>query len=1387
MNAGRSLLETLEERIAPALLVHGANLLGGSQEKTGETSVGTDAVMLVRVNSGQALVWFDAYENEITGISLGHMANVEVFGDVRGDIVTNLAASGLLSDSDNDSSNGEDGNVLLANTIAALTIKKTLYSEGSVGNVVAGGGISRLSVDGAISGIYAGNGAFDTASNLVVDGAFEVAVGVAVQPSGTGPRGFVFHTTAAQALSGASIANVSVGLGVNLQIIAGDGTVSGGAGGSISNVKINGATVSGTSDVSYFIKAGDGANGVTGGAGGSITGVTEKGSSQTAIYRAGDGGNAIGFGALSGGAGGTISRISAESDQTSYEVTAGSGGHGIFVDPADPLASFGLAGGNGGSILQSNFFVRDLSGLLVAGDFTKNGFQDVVVVDSGSGQMVLMAGSEQGFSPVLQGGSSAFIAGVGVGPRTIQAGDVNGDGALDFVVLYSNSANFGVFLNNGSGVFTSASFSAGVAPVDLVLGNFVGGEALDVSILSSSAAGNRISVAEGNGAGGFNLLGTTIDLGRSRNAVDMIGANIDGNSLTDLFVGYSDGWIRPLLATGSAASLFQSGSAVRAQIDPTVPPEARTPLRISSLDAQGGQLLAFSSTDRAAVVFTISGGSIVQDTFSPAITTLPGQAVAARLDSAGSGKIQVLTVEAASSTITEFSRGDQAYSTTSSAGATERLRAFIPLADSKVAALTGSLTQMAFTAGGTEFSYAELPFTGKSVVLTAGDGGNGFRGNGGAGGAISGLRAETAGIEISTGRGGASQFLAGGAGGAFMGGAGVIKAETKFELTTGAGGSGGTHGGSGGAISSTSVSLGNGGIASLTSGAGGSAGSGRGGAGGSAAGLTVLSKGESFSLTLGDGGVSATGAAGGAGGGLVRFTLSHALDAKAELLPKPIMVQVSAGQGGNAPTGTGGLGGSLSSVRITVDPSNLVRTEETTLTSTAIVSLTGGKGGNGAVGGAGGSLSSVQVTAILDQAGDRPATLVFNFAVLSATAGSGGAGSTGNGGAGGSVLGLQTKNITTYGPESPFADRPALVVLAGNGGAGAAAGGAGGRIANVSASNGIGLSGPIKGTLLDSAYFAAGTGGAGGTGNGGAGGGLSSILAGVASAGLGTLEAFAGSGGNSASARGGAGGSVTGSVFATTNVAAAFGFPSFSLLISAGNGGSGLIGGGVGGALTSLSLQTPAQDAQIFGQGDIFGGVLRAGNGGNATSTTDIRAAGGAGGNITGITQAKDLNSFMSLLMAGAGGDSAAGTGGAGGSVTSVRTAGFIGRPFETSGDRLGAFDDGLPQGIFAGLGGSGALSNGLVGAVTNIIARQISAIGAGANVALETGLFAAARAVTNVRADLIGYDVNNNGIFEGPGTPSGTVPVDGFILATSVSNITTQNPGRTAAFTFSS
>lgn len=1421
-------IEPLEDRIAPALLVNGANLLGGAgNPTTGETSVGDNAVTLVKVLSGQALVWFD--DGAIYSISFGPNTSLEIQGNVVGDIVGNLTAAGTLSDSDNNPANGEDGARLLANNLTGLKTKPLSNQDGSIANIITGGSISGLTISGEMLGAYAGDGVFRTESDLLVGGHVISSVGTLdINPVTSGTQStFDFTFATSTMLAGASIKTAKITRAPGLQLFAGSGNPTGAtltgpgpAGGGISNITIESALVPSGAPVdtaSYALIAGDGADGPKGGAGGSIDHIVEKASFGAVIIAAGHGGDGS---AGAGGVGGSVSYLDLQSNSAHYVVTAGNGGAGA-------------PGGDGGKLSYNNFTNRTpTSGIILSGDFTGDGIDDVAVVDAASGQMIISTQDDsepgdaiaeparQEFRQLVQYRNATndpvlLINPQGLSPSDATVMDVDGDGDLDIVVAYKNSNLISAFLNQGEGSFFDPNLgTAGeFATADFTLAFS------PTKIAVNGPNGSVLAIAENRDGKGIMRYGIpTLSAGTLGLTVST-GSNEFSQPVADIV--YSNGDFITAFTNGQMSKLQTAGL------------EAKKPFLVTStgvaiaggvtdleIDSTGDRLLALSATSHTVSVFDISTSALVPlatITLSQAADPLVAHFVH-DFDTNTEDDITVLSLLPAGAQLTTYvqavSDGDpltlEPFNIATTLNSTSALKNFVPVYSTSSflgdAALAGSMNGFIFTPDLVTTTTYPLPFASKIVEASAGAGGNGLNigkliGKGGAGGSIIGVNVDANEIRLFAGDGGSTQSGAAGAGGSvtnpasFVTAAGAtlvpgLVADVILQVEAGDGGTPvgpatkTASGGAGGSLNGLTITLDAGDI-TLTTGKGGDGFGGVGGAGGNLNAIRTVGHDGNLTLSTGDGGDALSGTAvGGAGGSIINFKHELSLEEDAELLEKPYFVDITTGNGGASSGGVGGAGGSLQGVTLVLDGADRTYDDSTVnpplvdalKDSTVRIAVTTGAGGQGASGGAGGSIRDFSQTSVFDQT-NRKGGILVNYVVMQLTAGAGGVGTAGTGGAGGAIaLVRPISGVTQFDPDAIAANDPndppsyvPFIATAGAGGAGSLKGGAGGAISGLKLQNSAFTDGSfITSTHLQAAVITAGDGGDGGTSDGGVGGAVTGALVGTQ---VGFLDVKAGNGGDGgATGKGGAGGAVSGSNFGVVNTLADLG-----LSVVGGKGGDGTLGGGAGGALTTLQVSTPQST-------DGISAVLLAGNGGDANSN---KGTGGKGGDVTTISQGKDVNSSINLIQAGNGGNNPLGTAGAGGNVAGIKTVGFIGRPSDGV-NRLGVFDQvgavEIAQGLFSGRGGQGVL-DGINGAVSNVTARQIAAIAAAVD---SNGLFAAASKISTVKASLIGFDIDMDGIFDStvPGTPNPGLskPIDGFVWGTSVTAVIAMPP---ATFSF--
>ena len=92
--------------------------------------------------------------------------------------------------------------------------------------------------------------------------------------------------------------------------------------------------------------------------------------------------------------------------------------------------------------------------------------------------------------------------GVGSTPRSIAAGDLNGDGKQDLAVVAGSSNSVSILLNAGGGVFRPATqVATGESPNAAVLAHINSDAFLDMAVATYLA--NQVQIYLGNGSGGF--------------------------------------------------------------------------------------------------------------------------------------------------------------------------------------------------------------------------------------------------------------------------------------------------------------------------------------------------------------------------------------------------------------------------------------------------------------------------------------------------------------------------------------------------------------------------------------------------------------------------------------------------------------------------------------------------------------------------------------------------------------------------------------------------------------------------------------------------------------------------------------------------------------------
>jgi len=153
-----------------------------------------------------------------------------------------------------------------------------------------------------------------------------------------------------------------------------------------------------------------------------------------------------------------------------------------------------MGDGTGGFSAHSaatDFLVGATPRSITAGDFNGDGKVDLVTANATGGTLSILLGVGDGtFLPAT---TLAFP--IGAAPEYVRAGDLNGDGRLDLVVSNNGNGTLSTLLGNGSGGFSAPqTLAIGGKPLGLALADFNRDGQLDIVVTNGAPSGNTVTV-----------------------------------------------------------------------------------------------------------------------------------------------------------------------------------------------------------------------------------------------------------------------------------------------------------------------------------------------------------------------------------------------------------------------------------------------------------------------------------------------------------------------------------------------------------------------------------------------------------------------------------------------------------------------------------------------------------------------------------------------------------------------------------------------------------------------------------------------------------------------------------------------------------------------------
>jgi hypothetical protein len=280
-----------------------------------------------------------------------------------------------------------------------------------------------------------------------------------------------------------------------------------------------------------------------------------------------------------------------------------------------------------------------------AGDFFPGEQVEVTLTTGLGGTAPLVAR----YRVAVSGGTGSFTSSstldVQGSPRSVAAGDLDGDGDVDLAVANRAADTVLILQNDGAGNFTNGdTVAVGDAPESVAAADLDGDGDLDLAVVTAgpNALTNSVSVYQNDGSGTFTTLGTAVVVGSTPFSV--IAADLDGDGDMDLAVANQ--------TSGTISTLENNGSGVFTDFGAAVAVGAgASAVTAADLDGDGDLDLASANATANTVSILQNDGSGGFTALGAAVDVGSGPAFVTAADLDGDGDLDLATANGGASSV----------------------------------------------------------------------------------------------------------------------------------------------------------------------------------------------------------------------------------------------------------------------------------------------------------------------------------------------------------------------------------------------------------------------------------------------------------------------------------------------------------------------------------------------------------------------------------------------------------------------------------------------------------------------------------------------------------------------------------------------------------------